>query len=213
MKSDVDMVPRVEMTRRSFVGGVAGVALAGMARSDDRSDRSGEYAEWQRDIDAITPKVYEDFQLAGTTLSDVARSSAYAEYPGLKRYDDAFTRVESDVRAVSVPEGKAAVWYIYNMGVVIKTAQTLFSVDLNHGLAERLVPYLSFALITHNHTDHFSYRFLTAMDRSGKTVVSNFASNYGAHFGKKMPGGYTREPKTFTFGDVTVKTSVSDHNG
>ena len=198
-----------DTTRRSFIGGATAFALAGMAHADDRSS---EYAAWQKDIDGVTPKAYVDFQFAGTSLSDSARAAAYAANPGLKRYDDAFARVISDMRAVTVPPGKVAVWHIYNMGVLVKTSKTLFSVDLNHRLAESLVPELSFALITHNHTDHFSDRFLTAMDWSKKTVVSNFASNYGAHYGKKMPGGYTREPKTFTLGDVTVKTSVSDHN-
>ncbi len=196
-------------TRRSFIGGLAGFALAGSVRADDRSS---QYAEWQRDIDAITPKVYGDFQRAGTSLPEAAKASAYAAYPGLRRYDEAFRRVVSDMRATSVPRGKAAVWYVYNMGVVVKTTDTLFSVDLNHRLAESIAPELTFALVTHNHTDHFSYRFLSSMDGRGKTVVSNFDCNYGAHYAKKMPGGYTRDPKTFHFGDVTVKTSVSDHN-
>ena len=100
------------------------------------------------------------------------------------------------------------------MGIVVKTAQSLFSVDLQHRFAEELAPSLDFALITHNHHDHYTRRFYDAMNGiQRKTVVSNFLDNYAAHFGKKAPGGFTRAEKIFTFKDVTVKTALSDHNG
>ena len=232
MKLDFVGKPSGYVTRRSFIGGLAGGVFAGMAQMYVRAggsangiadgnwsetahvdDQSFRYADWQKDIDAVTPEAYFKFQRGGTSLSDSVCNATYAAYPGLKRYDDAFARAVADIRSISVPDGKAAVWYVYNMGVIVKTAQTLFSIDLNHRQAESLADELTFALVTHNHSDHFSDRFYSAMDSRGKTVISNFLSNYGAYYGKKMPGGYTREPKTFTIGDVTVRTSVSDHNG
>ena len=99
------------------------------------------------------------------------------------------------------------------MGIVVKTAQALFSVDLQHRFAEELAPSLDFALITHNHHDHYTRRFYDAMNGvQRKTVVSNFLDNYATHFAKRGSGGYTRAEKTFTFKDVTVKTALSDHN-
>ena len=50
------------------------------------------------------------------------------------------------------------------------------------------------------------------MNKAGKTVISNFLDNYGAHF-KKNIGGYTREKKTFKLKDVEIRTSLIDHNG
>jgi hypothetical protein len=44
-----------------------------------------------------------------------------------------------------------------------------------------------------------------------KTVVSNFLDNYGVKNWREN-GGFTRAAKTFTFGDVIVKTGLCDHN-
>ena len=58
--------------------------------------------------------------------------------------------------------GRPAVWFIYNMGFVVKTAKSLFAIDLHHRRAELLAPKLDFALITHNHGDHYTERFYKA---------------------------------------------------
>ena len=129
-------------------------------------------------------------------------------FAALRRLDDAFRAVQRAVAETTVPAGgPPAVWYVYNMGIVVKTAQSLFSVDLQHRFAEELAPSLDFALITHNHHDHYTRRFYDAMNGiQRKTVVSNFLDNYAAHFGKKAPGGFTRAEKIFTFKDVTGVT-------
>ena len=71
---------------------------------------------------------------------------------------------------------------------------------------------LDFALITHNHSDHYTERFKVAMDREQhKPVVNNFFDNYGVR--DRKLGGYTRaKTKTFVYGDVKVITGLCDHN-
>ena len=98
------------------------------------------------------------------------------------------------------------------MGLVVKTPKSLFSIDLNHRRAEEFAPMLDFALITHNHDDHYTERFKVAMDRGQrKPVVNNFFDNYGVR--DRRIGGYTRAgSKTFHFGDVTIITGLCDHN-
>jgi hypothetical protein len=49
------------------------------------------------------------------------------------------------------------------------------------------------------------------MNKAGKTVVSNFLDNFGVK-DWIINGGFTRAEKTFTFGDVSVKTRQCDHN-
>lgn len=61
---------------------------------------------------------------------------------------------------------------------------------------------IDFALITHNHSDHWRSGFANAVAAEGKPVVSNF-------LGFK---GYTRAKKVFKFKDVEVRTSLIDHN-
>ncbi len=195
------------ISRRNFIG-AAGLAAAGLSL---RAEEATDLEVFQKELDAITPKDYTAFQLPGMELPDADRLAAYAAFPGLKRYDLAFDKVFAEIQATAVTD-KPAVWLVYNMGIIVKTPQALFTVDVNHRQATRLEPILDFALITHNHHDHYSDRFLDAVDRAGKTVVSNFDDNYGAHRAKGMPGGYTRAAKTFNLKDVTVKTSLSDHN-
>ena len=168
--------------------------------------------EIQRAIDAVTPPVYADFRAAGVGLSVRKRRDAYRDYPALKLYDMAFEKVLDEARNTTV-EGVPAVWLVYNAGVIVKTPKSLFSIDLAHRLDVRFAEWLDFALLTHNHLDHFSPAFLSAMDGQGKTIVSNFFGNYGAQNEGRMRGGYTRRPKTFEFGDVTVRTDITDHNG
>lgn len=205
-------VDETGVTRRGFIGtGVAAAMATGLA-AEKESPRDLDAI--QKEIDAVTPDDYKAFRDAGVEMSAADRNATFARLPGLARYDAAFDKVFNEARKTIVPEGgKPAVWYVYNMGFIVKTAQSLFSIDLCHRQGVRFAPLLDFALITHNHGDHYTQPFYDAMNRDEfKTVVNNFIDNYGAYFMKKHPGGFTRGPKTFTFKDVTVKASVSDHN-
>ncbi|MGI5869454.1 MAG: hypothetical protein ACOX9C_08440 [Kiritimatiellia bacterium] len=162
-------------------------------------------------IDAITPRDYQAFRAAGPDLPEAERDAAFAAHPCLRRYDEAFDKVFTEIQTTLVTN-RPAVWLLYNMGVVVKTPQTTFATDLVHRQGVRLAPLLDFALVTHNHDDHVDTAFLDEMNAQGKTIVSNVLANYGALRGGKMPGGYTRQEKTFTLGDATVRTALSDHN-
>ena len=86
-----------------------------------------------------------------------------------------------------------------------------------HRRALEFAPFLDFALITHNHADHYRPPFYKVMDGAGKTVVSNFLDNYGAADWRKgghywEQGGYIRGARTFKLKDVEIRTSLVDHN-
>ena len=201
----------MNVTRREFVAGTLAAAVVGTTKGGEAADRDA----FQREIDAVTPQDYSDFRDAGPEMPAAAREAVCARLPALCRYDAAFDRVYAEALATTVPAGgRPAVWYVYNMGFVVRTPQALFSIDLCHRQGPRFAPHLDFALITHNHGDHYTLPFYRAMDREQhKTVVNNFIDNYGAHFAKRHPGGYTRGPKDFTIKDVKIRATVSDHNG
>lgn len=157
-----------------------------------------QYSTLQAEIDKITPKVWAKYRATGDMQG----------FAALKRLDEAFTEIVQAINATKVTD-RPALWYLYNMGFIVKTREALFSIDLNHPRALELVPKLDFALITHNHGDHYTESFLNAMDHAGKVVIQNFHSNYGA--GSKK-GGYTRAEKTFELKDVKISTALTDHN-
>ena len=201
------------MTRKGFIGGMAALGAARAFAQDLSPTGVASLDAIQAEINEVTPTDFKDYCRPSVNLEDFAPLAEEPKFAVFRRLDAAFRKVMDEVRATKVPVGGVpAVWYVYNMGVVVKTHEALFSIDLQHRLAEELAPDLDFALITHNHHDHYTRRFYQTMnDRLHKTVVSNFADNYGAYFAKN-PAGYTRGGKTFWFKDVTVKTSMSDHN-
>ena len=167
----------------------------------------------QGEIDAITPKEFEAYWKPGTQLPGDRLAEYVARFPVLGRLEAAFDKVFCEAKNTVVEDiDRPAIWYVYNMGLVVKTPKTMFSIDLHHRRAEEFAPLLDFALITHNHNDHYTERFKFAMDRvQRKPVVNNFFDNYGVR--DRKFGGYTRaKSKTFQYGDVTVITGLCDHN-
>lgn len=162
---------------------------------------------WQRDADLVTPEDYKGYLKDGDTRGLVS----------LEKLEAGFEKVLNEIKTVEVGD-VPAVWHIYNMGYIVKTRESLFSIDLNHRRDIELAPMLDFALITHNHDDHFREPFYKAMNGAGKTVISNFKDNYGAADWKKggaswwEAGGYTRAQKIFKIKDVEIRTSLTDHN-
>ena len=204
----------MNMNRRSFCAGMfaAGVA-AKSARGADAAD-GAELDLRQREIDAITPDEFAAYWRPGIELAKDELDAATRRFPVLGRLEAAFEKVLREVKETVVTDiDHPAVWYVYNMGLVVKSPKKTFSIDLHHRRAEELAPLLDFALITHNHNDHYTERFTHLMDRvQRKTVVNNFFSNYGVTDRMKF-GGYTRaKSKTFHIGDVTVITGLCDHN-
>ena len=155
---------------------------------------------WQRETDLVTPSIY------GKYLSD-GKTGGYAS---LEKLEHAYEKVVREIRDTAVAD-TPAVWSVYNMGYVVKTPKALFSIDLVHRRDCALAPLLDFALITHNHGDHFRPGFYNAMNGRRKTVISNFLDNYGVADWRTQ-GGFTRAKKTFKIKDVEIRTSLIDHN-
>lgn len=160
-----------------------------------------DYAALQAEINKVESTDYKKYRATGDT----------AGFKALERLDAAFDKVLEEVRT-TVVTNEPAVWFLYNMGFIVKTPETCFSIDILHVRDTELAPLLDFALITHNHDDHYNQDFYQAMNGKGKTVISNFLDNYTAYFSSNT-GGFTRANKTFKIKDVEIKTSLSDHNG
>ena len=205
------------MNRREFTKGCVAAASA-MALRQAMGQHHAPTGDLdldvrQSEIDAIAPKDFMEYWMQGLQMKPEDLSAYVEKYPVLKRLESAFEKVFREVKdAVVTDINRPAIWYVYNMGLVVKTPKTLFSIDLHHRRAEEFAPLLDFALITHNHDDHYTERFKVAMDRGQrKPVVNNFFDNYGIR--DRKFGGYTRaKSKTFQYGDVEIITGLCDHN-
>ena len=192
------------VTRKDAICGI-GASVAAIAMGDQETvlHDSRDPNVLQGEIDEVSPRMFRQFSVDGDANGRKA----------LLRFDAAFNKVLKEIDTVKV-ENRPAVWLVYNMGIVVKTRETLFSIDLHHRLAHEIAPRLDFALITHNHGDHYTKRFYDEMSaKLKKTVVNNFIDNYGARWqGNPFGGGFTRGGKRFKFRDVEIITSSLDHN-
>ena len=205
---------RREFAKESVAASFMAAACCGGAQSNALTGGEQELDVRQSEIDAITPKDFAAYWQRGVDLPADELTAMTRRFPVLGRLEAAFEKVLREVKETVVTDvDHPAVWYVYNMGLVVKSPKKTFSIDLHHRKAEELATLLDFALITHNHNDHYTERFADLMDRvQRKTVVNNFFCNYGVTDRMKF-GGYTRaKSKTFHIGDVTVITGLCDHN-
>lgn len=196
--------------RRSFItGGLTAAAVwtggcrtGAKARPQETRDR----ARLQEEIDEVPADPMEAYFEDGTDAA-----ALNARYAALARLDAAFDKVVREVRETVVTD-KPAVWYLYNMGTVVKTRESVIGLDICHPRGPELEPLLDFATISHNHCDHYTRSFYRRMDRAHKTVFSNFLDNYGAAWTKGVVGGFSRGEREVRIRDVSLKTYETNHN-
>lgn len=160
--------------------------------------------QWQRETELVSAESYREYMRDGNTRSLVS----------LEKLESAFERVLDEISKTVIVD-TPAVWSVYNMGYLVKTKESLFSIDLIHRRAIELADKLDFALITHNHSDHCDIELYKKLNSAGKTVISNFLDNYGAHSKRNqnsIGGGFVMGEKTFCIKDVEISTSLVDHN-
>lgn len=202
------------LDRRDFLkaASLAAMAAVGGIQAGEGMMQEGEVEALQRELDAIPGDEFRKYRGRGASITEEERDALYAKWPVLRRFDDAFLKVMRELEEVE-PTDRPAVWYVYNMGVIVKTPESLFSIDLCHRLAPLLADKLDFIIITHNHSDHFTEKLYQAMDSSHKTVFQNFRDNYGACLHVKGGlGGFSRGECRYTIKDVTIRTYETNHN-
>lgn len=194
------------MRRRDFIKGAAAGAigfpslLEAVGKDTSAEARQSELISyWDRETELVSPKDYLAYQKDGDTRS----------FKALEECERAFDKVVREVSRTVVTGDKPAIWSVYNMGYLVKTRKALFSIDLRHRRDCELVPMLDFALITHNHGDHWRRDFYRKMNEAGKLVMSNFLTD-NAQF-NKMKGASVKGVGTYRVKDVEIRTSLIDH--
>ena len=205
-------------TRRDFLFGGAAVAASAafpsvatsvtapagarpasvpVRRSEER--QSTLITKWDEATEAVSPEEYCAYLRDGDTRG----------YKALMANALAFEKVMREVKSTVVTGDVPAIWSVYNMGYIVKTRESLFSIDLNHRRGTEFAPLLDFALVTHNHGDHWRKDFYKAMTARGKVVISNFLDNPRFN---EMKGDSEKGVGTYKINDVEIRTSLIDHN-
>lgn len=148
--------------------------------------------------DACTAKDFASY----CTAKGEAAQKMRIKFAILNYFNEAFSCVRRSIESVQPRRGETHLFLLYNMGYVVKTPSSTFGIDICHPRAAELADKLDFLLITHNHSDHYSQPLIEALKRNGIPIVSNFIDTL--HY---SPGG-----RTFTFGEISVKTKCCDHN-
>ncbi len=199
----------MDMNRREFLlGGAAAVAAGAplpsfpaasvpVRRSEER--QSDLISKWNVATELVSSEIYLKYLHDGDTRG----------FKALKANALAFEKVMSEVKATAVTGDVPAIWSVYNMGYIVKTQESLFSIDLNHRRGTEFAPILDFALVTHNHGDHWRKDFYRAMTARGKVVISNFLDNLQFN---EMKGASAKGVGTYRIKDVEIRTSLIDHN-
>ena len=173
-------------------------ASASACRSEERQNEL--VAKWDEATKAVAPKDYFAYFRDGDTR----------EFKALKALELAFDKVLREARETVVSGDVPAVWSVYNMGHIVKTRDSLFSIDLKHRRANEFVPLLDFALVTHAHKDHYNPGFARAMEKAGKPLASGFLKN--SAFAKiKAKAASCGSPDAFKIRDVAIRTFRVDH--
>ena len=149
-----------------------------------------------------TPEEYTAFYTAGLELAPDEVARAIEAQPILYFYEAAFDKVMREVENTEVATDTVVLWHVYNMGYVVKTADSCFALDLHHRRSEELIPLLDFLVVTHDHTDHRTTRLLDSFAKTGKPIISNFYPHTG----------YSTTPQTLKLESVTLHTCITDHN-
>ena len=189
----------MEVSRRRFVGGTLAAGVIGAAGKALFAEPAADaIAQWHKETEQISPEIYKQYLQDGKTNGLVT----------LEKLEASAAKVLREVKDTTVGD-IPAVWSVYNMGYIVKTRESLFSIDLVHRRDTEFAPMLDFALITHNHGDHWRKDFYDAMTGQGKIVASNFLDNPRFN---EMKGDSAKGVGTYRIKDVEIRTSLIDHS-
>ena len=115
------------VNRREFVSGAGAFAAAGVVGRLFAGQAEDALDVWQRETDCVKAEVFRDYMEDGDTRG----------LASLEKLERAFEKVFREARETAVGD-VPAVWSVYNMGYVVKTRESLFSIDLVHRRALEL---------------------------------------------------------------------------
>ena len=114
------------MNRREFTKGcvaaASAMALGRVCAQKHAPTGDADLDARQDEIDAITPQDFKAYWTPGTQLPGDRLAELVARFPVLGRLEAAFDKVFREAQETVVEDiDHPAIWYVYNMGFVVKT--------------------------------------------------------------------------------------------
>ncbi len=196
-------VPKVDLSKLTMDDYEKAVALLDSTRPEDIAKRKPALDIMQKYIWGLEKgKNYSDFCKAGLEMDEAAVKKTHETFPALKWYDHGFDKVLKEMKETKVEGAKPAIWYVYNMGIVVKTKTCSFAIDLCHRKAAAMVPHIDFAICSHRHGDHYTEEFFRAMWKAQKPVMTNFI----------LSKWYCKRDGEFNHKGLKIRATEADHN-
>jgi len=124
------------------------------------------------------------------------------KYPILYYLRNSENQAFDEIRNTKITSG-LRVWQLYNIGIIVKTPEKCFSIDLNSRFAEKMIDVLDFAIVSHTHSDHYTMSFIKAMVDAGKPVYGTW------QYFKSKNINVILKDKTVSIGPLQVKFTMS----
>jgi L-ascorbate metabolism protein UlaG (beta-lactamase superfamily) len=112
----------------------------------------------------------------------------------------------AEIPKTNVPAGKVKVWYIYDMGLIVKSEKVTVAFDLSSTAVYRnmkdFTKYIDILITSHYHADHFDLAVVREALKNGVTVI-------GPDDKVSLSGGqYIRDPN-----GVDIISLIKNKNG
>ena len=154
--------------------------LNGKINSSTPTDTSQARVELLREIDSFMKNSVkeEGFSMKPYALVKIRLDQALAEIP-----------------KTTVPAGKIKIWYIYDMGLIVKSDTATVAFDLSSTSVYRnmkdFAKYVDILIISHYHGDHFDLAVVREVLKNGGTIIGSNDKVIltGGQFAKNPDGG------------------------
>ena len=128
-------------------------------------------------------------------------------------YRQSFNKIRKEIKSTKVPQGKVALWNVYNMGYIVKTPKHLFGIDIVHKHIEEIAKDLEFVLVTHKHGDHNDGHANNQLALGESKIIAGFNLPKPCVWqGKLLAWEYVDEVDRIKIGDIVINCKRVDHN-
>ena len=168
-KADGTISSKVEATTEQTV----------LSATTQKNESQNIYKVFSEKINTIPAVPLSESRLALLKeLDDFIRSTDNGKFFSFKAYDLLKIRLDQvleDISSSQVSKGQIKLWYLYNMGIIVKSENKIIAFDLPNSIVypniADFTKNLDVLVITHLHEDHFDPKVVKTALENGVSVI------------------------------------------